>query len=140
MFGWIGDGSDDTPLSQLEWMADNYGLVVVSNSSSEDTASTERRAFAISAGRMSSKLLVSSRAAALSAGQLPKLVQLNVNGNAIGDAGAEALAAAVRGGGGASLQKLIVGKNAFGDASTEALRAACAAQGVAAHRDFFDVL
>ena len=31
MFGWIGDGSDDTPLSQLEWMADNYGLVVVSN-------------------------------------------------------------------------------------------------------------
>ena len=31
MFGWIGDGSDDTPLPQLEWMADHYGLGVVSN-------------------------------------------------------------------------------------------------------------
>ena len=31
MFGWVGDGSDDTPLPQLEWMADHYGLGVVSN-------------------------------------------------------------------------------------------------------------
>ena len=79
-------------------------------------------------------------AAALSAGQLPKLGYLQVNGNAIGDAGAEALAAAVRGGGGASLATLVVGENAFGDASTEALRTACAARGVAAQRDMFNVL
>ena len=63
-----------------------------------------------------------------------------MSGNAIGDAGAEALAAAVRGGGGASLRKLVVGRNAFGDAATEALRAACAARGVAALSDPFNAL
>ena len=41
---------------------------------------------------------------------------------------------------GSALEKLIIGDNAVSEAATAALRAACAARGIAAYEDYFNML
>ena len=83
-------------------------------------------------------------AGALLEGRLEALKELKLEGNRIGDAGAGAIARALRDGAtkgaASSLEKLVIGKNAFGESATAELREACKARGVAAHRDYFDLL
>ena len=59
-------------------------------------------------------LSIARKAYLLSAGKLPRLKQLRLDRNRLGDAGAEVLARAGSGGAAAALDKLVVGEDGFG--------------------------
>ena len=71
----------------------------------------------------------------VSAGAMPELRELVLDGNSISDAGAQSLAGALSAGKLPALELLVIGGNAFGKSATATLRAACVVRGVKAMDD-----